>query len=147
MSKKNIIILVITLVIIILLLIIYQSNFLFKKVADYSPEKNIISPITSDEENADKSSNTVSERIKISNAGKKNNEACVEIQAYALRMAESGLASAQMLEYGKKITELEKKYEVDSGSEYFNEYCANKLDEDELERIKEKMRELGSNIE
>ena len=138
MSKKNIIILAIVLVIIVLLVIIYQSDFLFKKTADYDSEKNNDFPITSTEEDFDESPNT----------GKISDEACIEILAYAFRIAESGLADPKILEYSEKIEELERKYGVDGESDYFNEYCDDRVGDDEVyEKIKEKMRELGSDIE
>ena len=148
MSKKNIIILVITLVVIALLLIIYQSDFLFKKTADSDSEKYNNLPINSIEEDSDESPNTTSNETKISNTGNISDEACIEILAYAFRIAESGLADPKILEYSKKIEELERKYGVDGESDYFNEYCDDRVGDDEVyEKIKEKMRELGSDIE
>jgi len=148
MSKKNIIILAITLVVIALLLIIYQSDFLFKKTADSDSEKYNNLPITSIEEDSDESPNTTSNETKISNTGNISDEACIEILAYAFRIAESGLADPKILEYSKKIEELERKYGVDGESDYFNEYCDDRVGDDEVyEKIKEKMRELGSDIE
>ena len=148
MSKKNIIILVITLVVIALLLIIYQSDFLFKKTADSDSEKYNNLPITSIEEDSDESPNTTSNETKISNTGNISDEACIEILAYAFRIAESGLADPKILEYSKKMEELEKKYGVDGESDYFNEYCDDRVGDYEVyEKIKEKMRELGSDIE
>jgi flagellar basal body-associated protein FliL len=148
MSKKNIIILVITLVVIALLLIIYQSDFLFKKTTDYGLEKNNDFPITSTEEDSDESSNAPSNETKTPNTGNISDEACIEILAYAFRIAESGLADPKILEYSKKIEELERKYGVDGESDYFNEYCNDRVGDNEVyEKIKEKMRELGSDIE
>ena len=148
MSKKNIIILAITLVVIALLLIIYQSDFLFKKTADSDSEKYNNLPTTSIEEDSDESPNTTSNETKISNTGNISDEACIEILAYAFRIAESGLADPKILEYSKKIEELERKYGVDGESDYFNEYCDDRVGDDEVyEKIKEKMRELGSDIE
>jgi len=148
MSKKNIIILAITLVVIALLLIIYQSDFLLKKTADSDSEKYNNLPITSIEEDSDESPNTTSNETKISNTGNISDEACIEILAYAFRIAESGLADPKILEYSKKIEELERKYGVDGESDYFNEYCDDRVGDDEVyEKIKEKMRELGSDIE
>ena len=148
MSKKNIIILAIVLVVIALLLIIYQSDFLFKKTADSDSEKYNNLPITSIEEDSDESPNTTSNETKISNTGNISDEACIEILAYAFRIAESGLADPKILEYSKKIEELERKYGVDGESDYFNEYCDDRVGDDEVyEKIKEKMRELGSDIE
>ena len=148
MSKKNIIILAIVLVIIVLLVIIYQSDFLFKKTADYGSEKNNDFPIISTEEDSDESPNTTSNETKISNTGNISDEACIEINAYALRMVESGITVSLAQGYGYKIEELEKKYGIDSESEYFNEYCNDRfLDDNMVERLKERMRELGSDIE
>jgi len=148
MSKKNIIILVITLVVIALLLIIYQSDFLFKKTADSDSEKYNNLPINSIEEDSDESPNTTSNETKISNTGNISDEACIEINAYALRMVESGITVSLAQGYGYKIEELEKKYGIDSESEYFNEYCNDRfLDDNMVERLKERMRELGSDIE
>ena len=148
MSKKNIIILAIVLVIIVLLVIIYQSDFLFKKTADYGSEKNNDFPITSTEEDSDESPNTTSNETKTPNTGNISDEACIEILAYAFRIAESDLADPKILEYSKKMEELEKKYGVDGESDYFNEYCDDRVGDDEVyEKIKEKMRELGSDIE
>jgi hypothetical protein len=148
MSKKNIIILVITLVVIALLLIIYQSDFLFKKTADYGSEKNNDFPITSTEEDSDESSNAPSNETKTPNTGNISDEACIEINAYALRMVESDITVSLAQDYGYKIEELEKKYGIDSESEYFNEYCNDRFsDDDMVERLKERMRELGSDIE
>jgi len=148
MSKKNIIILAIVLVVIALLLIIYQSDFLFKKTADYGSEKNNDFPIASVEEDSDESSNVASNETKTPNTGNISDEACIEILAYAFRIAESGLADPKILEYSKKIEELERKYGVDGESDYFNEYCDDRVGDDEVyEKIKEKMRELGSDIE
>ena len=148
MSKKNIIILAIVLVIIVLLVIIYQSDFLFKKTADYGSEKNNDFPITSTEEDSDESPNTTSNETKIPNTGNISDEACIEINAYALRMVELGSTAYLAQGYGYKIEELEKKYGIDSESEYFNEYCNDRfLDDNMVERLKERMRELGSDIE
>ena len=149
MSKKNIIILAIVLVIIVLLVIIYQSDFLFKKTADYGSEKNNDFPIISTEEDSDESPNTTSNETKIPNTGNISDEACIEINAYALRMVELGSTAYLAQGYGYKIEELEKKYGIDSDSEYFDEYCNNRFFEDitMTERLEEKMRELGSDIE
>ena len=148
MSKKNIIILAIVLVIIVLLVIIYQSDFLFKKTADSDSEKYNNLPITSTEEDSDESPNAASNETKTPNTGNISDEACIEILAYAFRIAESGLADPKILEYSKKIEELERKYGVDGESDYFNEYCDDRVGDDEVyEKIKEKMRELGSDIE
>ena len=148
MSKKNIIILAIVLVIIVLLVIIYQSDFLFKKTADSDSEKYNNLPITSIEEDSDESPNTTSNETKTPNTGNISDEACIEILAYAFRIAESDLADPKILEYSKKMEELEKKYGVDGESDYFNEYCDDRVGDDEVyEKIKEKMRELGSDIE
>ena len=148
MSKKNIIILAIVLVVIALLLIIYQSDFLFKKTADSDSEKYNNLPINSIEEDSDESPSTTSNETKISNKGNISDEACIEILAYAFRIAESGLTDPKILEYSKKIEELERKYGVDGESDYFNEYCDDRVGDDEVyEKIKEKMREVGSDIE
>ena len=148
MSKKNIIILAIVLVVIALLLIIYQSDFLFKKTADSDSEKYNNLPTTSIEEDSDESPNTTSNETKIPNTGNISDEACIEINAYALRMVESGITVSLAQGYGYKIEELEKKYGIDSESEYFNEYCNDRfLDDNMVERLKERMRELGSDIE
>ena len=148
MSKKNIIILAIVLVIIVLLVIIYQSDFLFKKTADSDSEKYNNLPITSIEEDSDESPNAASNETKTPNTGNISDEACIEINAYALRMVESGITVSLAQGYGYKIEELEKKYGIDSESEYFNEYCNDRFsDDDMVERLKERMRELGSDIE
>jgi len=148
MSKKNIIILAIVLVVIALLLIIYQSDFLFKKTADSDSEKYNNLPITSIEEDSDESPNTTSNETKISNTGNISDEACIEINAYVLRFLESDITVSLAQGYGYKIEELEKKYGIDSESEYFNEYCNDRFSDDNMvERLKERMRELGSDIE
>jgi hypothetical protein len=145
MSKKNIIISVVLLVVIALLLFIYQSDFLFEEAADHRSE----APITSTEENAGELSMTSSSETASSETKQISDEACIEITAYALRVVESGLNEvAKLSDYGHKIEELEKKYGVDSESDYFNEYCSDRfLEEDVAEKLKEKMRELGSDIE
>jgi len=148
MSKKNIILLIGVLIAICILLFIYQSDFLFKKNVDYDPEKNNNFPITSTEEDSDESPNTTSNETKTPNTVNISDEACIEILAYAFRIAESDLADPKILEYSKKMEELEKKYGVDGESDYFNEYCDDRVGDDEVyEKIKEKMRELGSDIE
>ena len=148
MSKKNIIILAIVLVVIALLLIIYQSDFLFKKTADSDSEKYNNLPITSIEEDSDESPNTTSNETKISNTGNISDEACIEINAYVLRFLESDITVSLAQDYEYKIEELEKKYGIDSESEYFNEYCNDRFSDDNMvERLKERMRELGSDIE
>ena len=148
MSKKNIIFLIGVLIVICILLCIYQSDFLFKKNVDYDSEKNNNFPITSTEEDSDESPNTTSNETKIPNTGNISDEACIEINAYALRMVESGITVSLAQGYGYKIEELEKKYGIDSESEYFNEYCNDRfLDDNMVERLKERMRELGSDIE
>ncbi|HOV88881.1 MAG TPA: hypothetical protein PLB74_02380 [Candidatus Paceibacterota bacterium] len=149
MSKKNIILLIGVLIVIGVLLFIYQSDFLFKKNVDYDSEKNNNFPITSTEEDSDESPNTTSNETKASNTGNISDEACIEINAYALRMVELGSTAYLAQGYGYKIEELEKKYGIDSDSEYFDEYCNNRFFEDitMTERLEEKMRELGSDIE
>ena len=148
MSKKNIILLIGVLIVIGVLLFIYQSDFLFKKNVDYDSEKNNNFPITSTEEDSDESPNTTSNETKASNTGNISDEACIEINAYALRMVELGSTAYLAQGYGYKIEELEKKYGIDSESEYFNEYCNDRfLDDNMVERLKERMRELGSDIE
>ena len=63
-------------------------------------------------------------------------------------MAESSLADNRIQSYANKIEELEKKYGVDSESDSFIEYCEDRFLEDAVyEKLKEKMRELGSDIE
>ena len=105
-------------------------------------------PITSIEEDSDESPNAASNETKTPNTGNISDEACIEINAYALRMVESDITVSLAQDYGYKIEELEKKYGIDSESEYFNEYCNDRFsDDDMVERLKERMRELGSNIE
>ena len=148
MSKKNIILLIGVLIVIGVLLFIYQSDFLFKKNVDYDSEKNNNFPITSTEEDSDESPNTTSNETKASNTGNISDEACIEINAYVLRFLESDITVSLAQDYEYKIEELEKKYGIDSESEYFNEYCNDRfLDDNMVERLKERMRELGSDIE
>lgn len=142
MSKKNIILLVVMGIVIVLLLVVYKSDFLYHKKADSALENSATSLIEkyADEELPDSTSNNTKslETVKISD------EACIEITAYALRYVETN-----NWEFATKINDLKKKYGVDLiDSEYFDEYCNERVQNDEiLEKVEEKMRELGSDIE
>lgn len=139
MSKKILIIISVVLVIIIgLLLLAYQSGFLFKKTTDYNANKNGSSSIPASAEEADESSKT----------GTMSDEACIEIYAYTLRIAETD-DMAKAKEYGSQIEKLNKKYGTAMvESDAFDEYCDDRfLNDSVYARLKTRLRELGSDIE
>jgi len=161
MTKKNIIVISISLLMLVVLLFVaYQNNFFSKKNIDY----NLENPINLNEENIGGLSDNNSDDIKSSNEGEISDEACIEITAYLSLIAESSVYSEAIkaaialqdgskLEeienrYAKRLGELEEEYGVDSGSDYFIEYCGNRILDDAIyERVKERMIELGSEIE
>ncbi len=145
MTKKNIIVISISLLILVVLLFVtYQNNFFSKKNIDY----NLENPINLNEENIGGLSDNNSDDIKSSNEGEISDEACIEITAYLSLIAESSIYEEIENRYAKRLGELEEEYGIDSGSDYFIEYCGDRILDDAIyERVKERMIELGSEIE
>lgn len=145
MTKKNIIVISISLLILVVLLFVtYQNNFFSKKNIDY----NLENPINLNEENIGGLSDNNSDDIKSSNEGEISDEACIEITAYLSLIAESSIYELIENRYAIRLGELEEEYGIDSGSDYFIEYCGDRILDDAIyERVKERMIELGSEIE
>lgn len=139
MSKKNIIIAIILLIAIASLVVVYKSNLFF--------EKNSNELIILDEEDIDQPSHESRRQ-----STEISDEACIEINACFLRMSQIGIkgtfADPRIMQLNERVKQLEKKYEVDSGSDYFINYCENRLEDITiLERTEEEMIRLGADIE